>query len=324
MRVLVTGSQLWADKKLIFEELDWLLEEVCSNVETEYIFTLVHGDCPKGADAYADEWGRLRKGQGFPIVIERHPADWNGPHKKGAGYARNAEMVKLGADLCLAFIRNESNGVTHCAGLAEKAGIEVVRFHTISRSTTMATRRVENELMLENVRLVFRNFAGVETPFNAEGKRNFSVVLDRETAERLEAEGWGVKMKPPREEGDDPFYHLPVTVQFDKGTPPKLWLITKSKNRRNPLNAELAGMLDYAEFSTVDIKLSPFNWEVQGKKGCRAYLKKGFFTILEDELDMKYSNIPDEGGPLEIENVVDAEVEMDSGWEIEGQKELLP
>jgi hypothetical protein len=41
---------------------------------------------------------------------------------------RNEEMVGLGADLCLAFIVDESRGATHCAWAAERSGIETIRF----------------------------------------------------------------------------------------------------------------------------------------------------------------------------------------------------
>lgn len=60
------------------------------------------------------------------IITERHPADWS--KGRGAGHARNAVMVKLGADECLAFIRDASRGAGTCADRAEAAGIPVERF----------------------------------------------------------------------------------------------------------------------------------------------------------------------------------------------------
>lgn len=38
-------------------------------------------------------------------------------------------MVDLGADLCLALIRDRSGGATDCADRAERAGIFTVRRH---------------------------------------------------------------------------------------------------------------------------------------------------------------------------------------------------
>lgn len=127
-RILITGSRDWDDTTMILEALDdiWYeLEEAYydrpGDPEEPYSPVLVSGACPTGADAICERvWGR-RYG-----TVERHPADWN-RHGKKAGFIRNAEMVALGADVCIAFIKNKSKGATMTANLAEKAGIPVRR-----------------------------------------------------------------------------------------------------------------------------------------------------------------------------------------------------
>lgn len=329
MRVLVTGSQLWTDKKLIFEELDYALESLCrDDTDTEYIFELVHGHCPNGADAFADEWGVLRKSEGFPIVIERHKADWKGPRKRGAGYARSAEMVKLGADHCLAFILDESPGSTHCSDLAEKAGINTQIFRSTSpmppAQRIAHPKRVENELKIEGARLIFRNFGGEKKLYNEEGERNFAIALDEETALSLKEIGWAVVT---RERTDDlgrteNLYHLPVKVNMKGRIPPKFWVIIKSKNIRTPLDEDMLTMLDYAEFDIVDVLIRPYNWgPIQGKFGTAAYIKIGFFVLHEDDLELKYADIPIEE-TLAIESgVEDAEIVSESEWAVDPEDE---
>lgn len=113
-RVLITGSRSWDDSVCIREALRKAYLEIGP-------FVLVSGNCPHGADALAET---LTETAGLPI--ERHPADW-GAHGKRAGFLRNAQMVSLGADVCLAFIRDGSKGATMTADLAEKAGIRTIR-----------------------------------------------------------------------------------------------------------------------------------------------------------------------------------------------------
>jgi hypothetical protein len=159
---------------------------------------------------------------------------------------------------------------------------------------TTARQRLQDEVILEDAQIIWRNFAGEEKPFNTAGKRNFSIVLPQDLAIEMRSAGWNVKEKPPREDGDEPFYHLPVTVKFGKN-PPRLFMITRSTNRRTPLDEDLMPLLDRARFTTVDLIIRPYNWDVNGKQGVTAYLSTGFFTIHENRLELKYAHIPEVG-----------------------------
>lgn len=123
-RVLVTGSRTWTDAEAIHNRLDVFVRSAAQSGFTKLV--VVHG-AAQGADMIADAWARNRKHRGWPVDVERHPADW-AKSKRAAGFRRNKRMVDLGADVCLAFILNGSRGATGCADLAERAGIHVERF----------------------------------------------------------------------------------------------------------------------------------------------------------------------------------------------------
>jgi hypothetical protein len=120
-RILVTGSRGWQDFARVSFELGIAIGE--SGHCTEDI-VVVHGGCPTGADSMAAAICR-----DYRWRAEEHRASWrpDGVLDRSAGFRRNAEMVSLGANVCLAFIRNGSRGASHCADLAEKAGIPVRR-----------------------------------------------------------------------------------------------------------------------------------------------------------------------------------------------------
>lgn len=145
-------------------------------------------------------------------------------------------------------------------------------------------------VVLEGRRILFRNFEGLEGRFNAKGNRNFNVVLEPEEAEAMLKDGWNIKYLQPREDGDEPLPRLEVTVKFGK-IPPRIILIT-SKGKTQ-LDEDMVKILDWAEIENVDMIVRPYEWDVNGKTGVKAYLKSIYVTIREDELEKKYMDVPD-------------------------------
>lgn len=148
-----------------------------------------------------------------------------------------------------------------------------------------------NNIIIENARLVFKNFSGEESKFNRRGNRNFCVILDNDTANDLVDDGWNVKYLRPREEDEAPTPYLQVSVAFGN-IPPKVIMI--AGKTKTPLDEESIGSLDYAEISNVDLIVRPYNWEVNGKTGVKAYLKTMYVEIEQDVFANKYDSLDDD------------------------------
>ena len=147
------------------------------------------------------------------------------------------------------------------------------------------------DLVLSNARIMpgaFKNFSGVASKFNREGDRNFCVIIEpQEKVQELLNDGWNVRCLAPREEGDVATCYIPVKVSFDN-YPPKVFLYTATN--RTELDEDSIGTLDFVEIDTIDMVLSAYNWEVQGKSGIKAYLKSMHVTIKEDPHAAKYAH----------------------------------
>lgn len=149
---------------------------------------------------------------------------------------------------------------------------------------------VKNNIVIENAQIGFRNFSGNAGKFNPAGRRNFCVFLDNELGKVLESDGWNVRWLQPKDEAEEPKPYLQVAVSYDN-IPPKIVLVTKKG--KTILDETAVNILDWAEIASVDIIIRPYNWEVSGKGGVKAYVKSMYVTIVEDEFESKYYDVPD-------------------------------
>jgi hypothetical protein len=128
IRILVTGSRDWWDRKSVWDPLGHTLARYGRVL-------VIHGDCPGGADLFTRQWAEAHRDQGADQ--DPHPADW-AKHNKKAGPIRNGEMVEEGADMALVFANpcrtrkpwcppgvHPSHGTADCVEKARAADIPV-------------------------------------------------------------------------------------------------------------------------------------------------------------------------------------------------------
>lgn len=139
--------------------------------------------------------------------------------------------------------------------------------------------------IIENARLIYKNFSGKKGEFNPEGQRNFCILLDDDIAKQMEKDGWTIKYLKPLEEGDSPRPMIKVKIRFDN-RPPKIVIV--SSRGKSQIGEEEVNMLDWAEMKTVDVNLNPYEWERNGSSGVTAYLKSLYAVIESDPLEEKY------------------------------------
>lgn len=151
---------------------------------------------------------------------------------------------------------------------------------------------------IKDAKIRWRNFAGREEKFNAKGNRNFTIFLTPEDAATLSEQGLNVKTLPQREEGDTQTDFLKVKVNFNRAVPPRLILVTHKG--RTPLGEDEAMLLDLSEIKKVDLIISPYWWynDDDTPAGVAVSLKAIYMTIVEDELEMAYSDLPEATGSL--------------------------
>jgi hypothetical protein len=161
---------------------------------------------------------------------------------------------------------------------------------------------------IEGAELAYCNFSGQESKYNAEGKRNFNIVIrDSEIAQTLSAEGFNVRIRTSIDPDDSPVYMLKVTAKFtqNRRRDPEVDMIVGASHTRlfgYPLNelgehGDDVARLDDENIQFADLTIRGWEYE-EGKKS--AYLVEMHAHIKLSRWRQKYA---EEEGPAEEEDV---------------------
>jgi len=152
------------------------------------------------------------------------------------------------------------------------------------------------DLILENVQITYRNFAGNESDYNAKGDRNYAVWIDDPAqAEALAEQGWKVKYRKPDEDGTPGRAYMPVSVKYHPRLRPPAIKILK-KGGQVSLDEESVELVDFMDIEKCDMILRPFHWKLKnGNEGVKNMCSSLYVTIRQDALELKYAHIPEIG-----------------------------
>ena len=150
-------------------------------------------------------------------------------------------------------------------------------------------KRVQGFVELEHAPIIYKNFGGHERGrYNPEGYRNFCVVIeDHILADQMKEDGWNVKMQLPRDGEGEPRLYLPVAISYNNRPP--MIVAVSAEGKQTKLDEEDLDFLDENDIAYGDVALNPYNWEMNGNMGVKAYLKTGYFVLEKVPFADKYS-----------------------------------
>ena len=161
-----------------------------------------------------------------------------------------------------------------------------------------ATRRVTRSLKFEEVPgtdIWWRNMQGSPTDFSPAGNRTFAIALSDELAQALSEEGWTCIAFKQRDKNDPESPILPrfkIKMNFGGTVPPKVYVASSDGTRRTQVDETWLDdqNIDKRGIEWIDIAVNPYNWNVNGKEGCSAYLSELTIKLQEGAFDYKYNS----------------------------------
>lgn len=145
-------------------------------------------------------------------------------------------------------------------------------------------KRGREKLFIEDAELIFTNFAGREKKFNAEGKRNFCVYIDNDTAKYLEEKHYTIKWDERRNPDDDPVPFIRVNIKYNEKFPqldPEAYKVTS--RGATPVREENIGDFDMEEMENVNLIINLYTRENEdGSVSTTGYLNSIVAKIEEN------------------------------------------
>lgn len=140
-------------------------------------------------------------------------------------------------------------------------------------------------LVIKDAEIYFKNFRGIELPYNPGGKRMFCVRIDGRKAKKLKKEGWAIKEMYINKSQTKKRWYLPVTIYdtwADTALNSKVFAIIGSGDLRlcKQLSHRSMALLDIANVKALNyLIIRGYEWNARGKRGIKAYLRTGDFYI---------------------------------------------
>lgn len=143
------------------------------------------------------------------------------------------------------------------------------------------------QIVIQDAKLLFRNFAGAaRPPYNQAGDRNCNVLVPPELAAQLKADGWNVRTLKATDETVEPGQTIAFTINMQSQFPPRIWLCTPG-HKPELMEADDLQILDYAKFTSVSLKINPWIWQASPQR-VSGFLEEGFFELEPDPLRDRY------------------------------------
>ena len=159
--------------------------------------------------------------------------------------------------------------------------------------------RKNKTMIIRNATIDYLNFSGKPNDYNAEGCRNFCLVLDDlDLVGKMIEDGWNMKPYKPSIDEDTKEasqYYTQINVAYGSEwyPDPEIVYVSDGGRKQNSIPEELIGDADNIYFSKIDlvIRLREYNDKKTGEPRVKGYLQSMYAWIEEDDLKREYDNL---------------------------------